>query len=248
MPRIVALTLLIVAMAAAPARASRAYGVLDPGTTLLTFTLDDEGLRTAALRTLVYCDEGDSFFFAANFRIGARPRHDDENLVPLGGLRYRIVADYGRGRDAFRWRGTLTVTRPGARKPRVHLTLRQADCGTEITRLATREPGVLYVGGTDDDEPVWFRVLPEAIEWVAGYGVACGRSGFMEGLHEDLVPRTGLATFGRDGLIGGFDDGQAVDIHGEIGPAEATGIQRITGSDAGRRCDTKERPWRAVTG
>ena len=58
-----------------------------------------------------------------------------------------------------------------ARKPRVHLVLRESDgfsdCATELTRLARREPGVLYTGATDDDEPVWLR-SPEGVEWVAG--------------------------------------------------------------------------------
>jgi hypothetical protein len=252
MSRIAAVALIVIAAFATPAHASRAYGVLDPGTTLLTFAVDDGTVRSAAVRTLVRCDDGDSFAFAANFRIAARPRHDEENLVPLGGLRYRVVADYGRGRDLVRWRGTLSVSRPEARKPRVHFTLRQSDevstCTAEITRLARREPGVLYTGGTDDDEPVWLRVRPEGVEWVAGYGVGCGRTGFMEGLHEDLLPLTTATTFGRGGLIGGFEGDRSVDAHGVLGPSEASGIQRVTGSDGGRRCDTKERPWRAVTG
>ena len=141
------------------------------------------------------------------------------------------------------------MTRPEARKPRVHLTLRSSGgCSTVIDRLARREPGVLYAGGTDDDEPVWFRVLPEGVEWVAGYGVGCGASSFMEGLHEDLVPLTGPATFGRDGLIGGFESDRSVDVRGTFASAQATGTQRVTGAVDGRRCDTKERAWRAVSG
>ena len=252
MARIVVIALIALAACAAPAEASRAYGVLDSGTTLLTFALDDGGVRSAAVRTLVHCDDGDEFFFAANFRIGARPRHDDENLVPLGGLRYRVVADYGRGRERVRWRGTLSVTRPEARKPRVHFTLRLFDeistCSTEIDRLARREPGVLYTGGTDDDEPVWLRILPEGVEWVAGYGVGCAPDGFMEGIHEDLLPLTSATTFGRDGLVGPFGKGRSVDVRGTLGPSQADGIQRVTETGEFRRCDTKERPWHAVTG
>jgi hypothetical protein len=252
MVRIVAIALLATTLLAAPAHASRAYGVLDPGTTLLTFALDGSTLRSAAIRTLVGCDDGDSFFFAANFRIGARPRHDDENLVPLGGLRHRVVADYGRGRDAVRWRGTLSVTHPEARKPRVHLTLRERDrfstCTAEIDRLARREPGVLYTGGTDDDEPVWLRILPEGVEWVAGYGVGCKPEGFMEGIYEDLLPATSPTTFGRDGLVGPFQDGRSVELRGTLGPSQAEGIQRVTETGEFRRCDTKERSWVAVTG
>ena len=103
---LVAVALVALAVLAPPARADRAYGVLDPGTTLLTFALDGDAVRSAAVRTWVDCGEGDGFFFAANFRIGARPRHGDENLVPVGDLRYRVVAEYGRGRNLYRWRGT----------------------------------------------------------------------------------------------------------------------------------------------
>jgi hypothetical protein len=247
----IALALALLALTAAPAHASRAYGVLTPGETLLTFEIQGNALNAAALRTLVYCDDGESFFWAANFKIARRAGHGDDYLVPLGGMRYRIVADYGRGSDAVHWRGTLSVTRPDAPKPRVHLTLRQSDavstCGFELLRLARHEPGVLYTGGTDDDEPVWLRRLPEGIEWVAGYGVECRPHGFMEGLHTDLVPLTSPTTFGRSGLIGGFDD-RAVELGGEFLASEASGTQRIVGADGDNRCDTKGRAWHAVSG
>jgi hypothetical protein len=255
----IALALALLALTAQPAYAGRAYGVLVPGQSLLTFEVDGNTLRAAAARLTLFCDDGDSFAFAANFKIGRPTRHDEEFLVPRrsrpGTLRHWIVADWGRGRDRIVLRGRLTVTRLQARKPRVHLFLRASDrigdCVGELTRLARREPGVLYTGGTDDDEPVWLRRLPDGVEWVAGYGAACRPFGFMEGFHEDFVPLTGANTFGRGGLIGGFQSGdyeQSVALGGTFAPAAATGTQRLVGTERDNRCDTKERRWRAVTG
>ena len=128
---------------------------------------------------------------------------------------------------------------------------RYSDCAIELTRLARREPGVLYTGATDDDEPVWLRRLPEGVEWVAGYGHGCRPDGFMQGLHADFLPWTGPSTFGRQGLIGGFRSGdfaQSVELGGELSPATAQGVQRLVGDDGRNRCDTKGRAWHAVTG
>jgi hypothetical protein len=250
--RIVVALVVLLLLCAPPAHAGRAYGVLTPGESLLTFELRGPRLVSAAVRLTVFCDDGESFSWAANFKLAKRPGRNDEYLVPLGGTRYRIVADYGRGQDLERWRGTLSVSRLDARKPRVHLVLHESDeistCRAELTRLARREPGVLYTGGTDDDEPVWARILPEGVEWVAGYGVGCGARGFIEGFHTDLLPQASPTTFGRDGLIGGFDDDRAVEVHGVLGRAEAFGTQRVTGVDGDSPCDTKDRRWRAVTG
>jgi hypothetical protein len=254
----IALALVLLALTAQPAYAGRAYGVLVPGDSLLTFEVEGNTLRAAALRASLGCDDEDSIEFAANFKIARRTHRGEEYLVPLrsrpGTLRHRIVAEWFSGRDRMSWRGTLTVTRLEARKPRVHLLLRESDrysdCVVELTRLARREPGVLYTGGTDDDEPVWLRRLPEGVEWVAGYGSPCRPDTFMQGFHEDLLPLTG-ATFGRSGLIGGFHgDGydQSVALTGTLAAAEATGTQRLVGDDGLNHCDTKERRWRAVTG
>jgi len=255
----IALALVLLALSAGPAYAGRAYGVLVPGEALLTFELEGEQLRAAALRTTVECDDGGTFDFAADFELRGRPRVGHSYLLPLrsqpGTLRRRITADWYRVRDRLRWRGTLTVSRLSARKPRVHLVLRASDrygeCVTELTRLARREPGVLYTGATDDDEPVWLRRLPEGVEWVAGYGNVCRPEGFMQGLHDDFLPWTSVSTFGRPGLIGGFHSGdftQSVELSGQISPTIATGNQRLVGDDGLNRCDTKGRAWHAVTG
>ncbi len=255
----IALVLVLFALTAEPAYAGSAYGVLVPGETLLTFDLDGDHLRAAALRTTLECDDGGTFDFAADFELGGRSRLGHSYLRPLrsqpGTLRRRITADWYRGRDRALWRGTLTVTRLGARKPRVHLVLREtdrfSDCAVELTRLARREPGVLYTGATDDDEPVWLRLLPEGVEWVAGYGQGCRPERFMEGLHADFLPWTSPITFGRAGLIGGFRSGdyaQSIELDGVVSGAIAGGTQRVVGDDGRNHCDTKGRAWHAVTG
>ena len=63
----IALVLVLFALTAEPAYAGSAYGVLVPGETLLTFDLDGDHLRAAALRTTLECDDGGTFDFAADF-------------------------------------------------------------------------------------------------------------------------------------------------------------------------------------
>ncbi len=253
---IVLLVLTIVLLAAPPAHAGRAYGVLSPGASLLTFEVEGDALNAAALRLSLGCDDGESIEFAANFRFSRPDRDGDAFLIRerarRHALRYRIFAQWGRGRDAWHWRGSLTVRRLDERKPRVDLVLREFDristCETRITRLARNEPGVLYTGGTDDDEPVWLRRLPSGVEWVSGFGTECGDDDFMDGLYADFLPLSGPDAFGRAGLVGGFQAaGREVEVglDGVLGPAEAAGTLRLR---AARDCDTGERRWRAATG
>ena len=86
------------------------------------------------------------------------------------------------------------------------------------------------------------------MEWVSGFGTACGADGFMEGIHADFLPLTGAATFGRDGLIGGFQtDGRRSRSSSadSSAPAEASGTPAPAG---GPRLRHEGRRWRAVTG
>jgi hypothetical protein len=253
---IVLLALAIVVLAASPAHAGRAYGVLSPGASLLTFEVEGGALKAAALRLTLSCDDGESIDFAANFRFSRPDRGGDAFLIRerarRNALRYRIFSQWGRGLDAWHWRGMLRVSRLDERKPRVHLMLREFDrtstCEARITRLARNEPGVLYTGGTDDDEPVWLRRLPSGVEWVNGFGTECGDDDFMQGLYADFLPFDGPESFGRAGLIGGFQVAGreiAVGLGGVLGPSQADGTLRLR---AARDCDTGERRWRAATG
>ena len=108
---IVLLALAILLMAAPAAQAGGAYGVLTPGSSLLTFEVEGNALRAAALRISLPCEDEGAVTFAANFTLARAARNGDEFLLrersQRGTLRYRIHADWGRGRDLWRWRGTL---------------------------------------------------------------------------------------------------------------------------------------------
>jgi hypothetical protein len=254
-----ALALALLALTAEPASAGRAYGVLDPGRALLTFEVDGDALRAAALRMPLPCEEGGQIDFAAKFRIAPRGR---QVLIPLrserGTLRHRIHVVWGSGRDRLTFAGTFVVTHLADRKPHVRLVLRAEDCTGWLQRPARNEPGVLYTGATDDDEPVWLRRLPDGVEWVSGFGTACRPRGFVEGLHADMLPLAGPNGFGWTELVDGYSSGFYQDLYGlsvqlagTFGPDAAAGELRIVargGDWQADRCDTGKRTWRAVTG
>lgn len=254
------------------AQANRTYGAFDPVQSLLTFEVSDTGreIRAATVRMWLYCPEGYySFQYPATFAVVRRPdlaraRNRDFLIVrrSVGGeLHARIRAVWGTATDHSTYSGTLTVSRVRARSARVHLVIRSAysrdrheRCRGELDLPAKRDPGVLYVGATDDDEPVWVRRVGKNVEWLSGFGTGCKPHGYTEGIHADLVAMTSPTAFGWRGMVDGFwnGDGDLVDlsvhIAGTLGPRQASGTFRVVGTRAGGRgrCDTGWRKWRAA--
>lgn len=258
-------------MLASPASAGRAYGAFNPFTELLTFELSDSrtAIRAAALRAQPQCGGGWATWYGANFTITRRhpsPAVRDRSFLirqraPLGTLRYAIWARWGSARSYETFSGSLTVSRIRARSARVRLVIRSVPhpdpsdtCALALTMRAQRQPRVLYVGVTDDDEPVWVRRQTEnSVEWISGYGTDCEPRGFMENIHVNVAGMTSPRTFGWPQLVAGFrhDDWRlSVHLGGTFEALRARGTLRIVGSggpeDAGR-CDTGVRRWTAVS-
>lgn len=260
----VAIVVVVAAWLTPAAAANRAYGRLDAvQQELFTFELADAGaqVRAATVRMWMDCDQDYGFQYVAPFALTGHGRGDF--LIRRGPGRYRVRAVWPDGRDRLTFDGTLTITAVRSRYARVHLVLRSVRrsdrsdrCRGEFVGTARRAPGVLFAGATDDGEPVLLRRRGHWIDWVAGYGTPCRPSGFMEGLHADLVERTSPTAFGWPELMAGFSAGedtsrfaQSVQLSGTIDGALAAGTFRIAGSSAADPavvCDTGVRHWRAV--
>ena len=134
-------------------------------------------------------------------------------------------------------------------------------CRFDGTLRAERDPGTLYVGATDDDEPVMVRRNDDGtgVEWLSGFGTDCEPEGFMQGIHtSDLGLDPTDDTFGTEGLQAGepfdpFGTGeyeQSVAIGGQLESDRAGGIFRmVANGDTGpaETCDTATRRWRAIS-
>jgi hypothetical protein len=260
--------------AAPPASANRAYGAFDPVEQLLTFEVSDSGrqIRAATGRLWLECDQDYSFQTTSTFTIvprGAKASARNRFLLIAGRarhgeLRYRLLAVWGTRRRHTTYTGFLRISRLADRSAHVQLMVRSVSsldrtdrCAGQISRGARREPGVLFVGATDDDEPVWVRRDGDRVEWLNGCGAPCrGSDEFMEGIHADWIAMTSATTFGWPALIDGFSIGsdealvsQSVQVAGTLDSNTATGTLQIVGRPigSGARCDTGVRHWRAVS-
>src|SRR5690606_22263596 len=78
-------------------------------------------------------------------------------------------------------------------------------CSLRQTFRAQREPGRLYVGAADDGEPVWARLQADSVAWYSGFGTTCYPEGYMEGIHANVLSRSGDSNvFGWPELVDGF--------------------------------------------
>ena len=254
----------ILLVSATPAHASRSYGAFGPFNRLITMRTTDraDALQTAAMRVETKCAKGG---YVVDFtdplkvinRIGVRAPASTAALIrqraPRGTLRYALSDRWEQARIT----GSLTLTRITARSARVRIIVQIAftedTCRTDSTLKARRERGVLYVGATDDHEPVWVRrQTPDSVEWIAGFGTDCQPRGFMEGLHTNALAMNTPTAFGWPQLMDGFgyfDFTQQVQIAGTFAGPRATGSFHIVGSggpDNAERCDTGPRTWTAT--
>jgi hypothetical protein len=261
------LGLLVLALALpSAAQANRAYGAFNPFSDLITFQLSNDGreIKALALRMELDCGDGFVFLWAANYRLARR--------APSAGVRDRntLVAERGtpKGRLTARWgedltfTGKVAVTRVKAGSARLRLTLATTldgdRCATTLNLRAQRKPGTLFVGVTDDDEPVWVRKQGNSVEWLSGYGVACSPKGFMEGIHTNALGMEADGSFGWPELLDGFQYSpggatpfdQSVQISGTLDDNRASGVLQIMGTggpDDAESCDTGKRKWTALS-
>ena len=266
--------LVVVALAAAfpaAARADRSYGAVGSGGgDLVTLRLSDSGrsLRALTLRVELHCLQGGVTPFAGTLRVvdrlPARIRNRGlaiRRRAGRGTVVARLRARYGSKRSHVDYMGSLRIDRIGARSARLRLTLLSIDtdyptdpCGASLRLGARRAPGVLYVGATSDEEPIWLRrQTATSLEVVAGYGNACKPTGWMEGLFFDAPPLAPDGAFGWPqetdfGVRNGF--GTRGTFSGRIDGARATGSLRLIGTGGpprAKRCDTGVRTWRATS-
>lgn len=266
----------VLALSAMPASADRAYGGYEPrGEELVTFTLSEGAVprvRAMTVRMRLGCALEYAYEFAATFSVVRRLPHPvprNRNLLVLepskrGTAHARIRAIWGTKRSHLTWIGTLSVARADERGASLRIRLRSVAsddrddrCYGELRLRARREPGVLYVGATDDDEPVWFRREGDVVEWLSGFGTPCRPSGFFEGIHADAILTSSPTAFGWPGLVDGFSHGEfnwlyAVSAHvqGQVEGDRARGTLRLVGSGGtaqADRCDTGVRHWTAVS-
>jgi hypothetical protein len=267
-----ALAAVFSAFAAAPAAANRAYGAFKPFSDLLTFEVSDSGreLRAATMRVVLDCGDGYVTEWAATFTISRRaprPGARNRNVLVIeraaaGRLRARIVARWGTASDYRDYTGRLELWALKDRSARVRVTLDAVDSGVDgdhcrarLTLRAQREPGVLYVGATNDDEPVWVRRQGNSVEWLSGFGADCKPKGFMEGIHTNALAMAEATAFGWPDLVDGFQYlgydkpfSLSVQIAGRFSGERASGTARFLGAGGPRdadSCDTGALTWRA---
>lgn len=270
--RLAVLTLLALALLATPAHAAnRAYGAFEPFTDLFTLELSDDGreLRAVALRIELDCGDGFVFPWSASLKASRRTaaatvRNRNTLVVKRGTTVGRLSGRWGTRAAYYEYTGTIALTKVKARTARVKVALKQTDstgeerpCRLNRTLDAQREPGVLFVGATDDEEPVWARLQGNSVAWISGFGVECKPEGFMQGLHMNAAALNDATSFGWPDPLEGFQYipygqepyAQAVQINGTLNGSRASGTFRIIGSGGPQNaesCDTGVRKWRAL--
>lgn len=278
MKRLLTLTLLTLLAFVSPsvAEANRGYGAFEPYEDLAVFQTSDDGreLRSLTMRVELNC--GDDYVYGWVINVKARRGALSDNtrdrnalVVKRGSLRGKIAGRFGSRRDYAEYTGTVVVSNVREHTARIKVSLLRTEsldrsdrCRFDGTLQAEREPGRLFVGATDDDEPVWVRVKEDgaSVEWLSGYGVGCEPEGFMQGVHTNSVALADdAATFGSEELVSGFtfdpfgtgDYDQSLQIAGRLESDRASGTFRMvadggTGGPA-ESCDTGTRRWRAIS-
>jgi len=277
MRRLPTLTLLLLATLLAPsaAHANRGYGAFEPYEDLAVFQTTDDGRELRSLTVRVQLDCADDSVDGAVFDLRARrgalspsTRGRSALVVKRGSLRGKLTGRHGTRRNFYEYTGTIVVSDvrdDGARAKLSLLRTASLDssdrCRFDGTLRAERDPGTLYVGATDDDEPVMVRRTDDGagVEWLSGFGTDCHPEGFMQGIHtNDLGLDAADDTFGTEGLQAGptfdpFGTGeyeQSVAIGGQLESDRADGSFRmVANGDTGpaETCDTGTRRWRAIS-
>jgi hypothetical protein len=277
MKRLLTLSLLTLLALVAPsaAHANRGYGAFEPYEDLAVFQTSDDGreLRAITRRLQLHCNDDSTFGWvadvkAARGRLSPDTRFRNRLVVKRGSLRGRLSGRFGGRTDYAEYTGTITVShvREGSARVKVSLlrteSLNRSDrCRFDGTLQAERDPGRLFVGATDDDEPVLVRVKEDnaSLEWLSGYGVDCEPEGFMQGIHTDSVALDPDAfTFGSEELVPGFtfdpfgtgDYAQSLQFAGRLESDRASGTFQMlaeAGPGPAETCDTGTRRWRAIS-
>ena len=277
MRRLPTLTLLLLATLLAPsaAHANRGYGAFEPYEDLAVFQTTDDGreLRSLTMRVEMTCDDDHTYGWVADVKasrgaLSPSTRGRNRLVVKRGSLRGKLTGRFGTRRDYAEYTATIAVSDVREDSARIKVSLLRTEsldrsdrCRFDGTLRAERDPGTLFVGATDDDEPVMVRRRGDGtgVEWLSGFGTDCDPEGFMQGIHtNDLALADDADTFGTEGLQAGaafdpFGTGeyeQAVQIAGRLESDRASGTFRMLATgDTGpaESCDTGTRRWRAIS-
>ncbi|MDA0180202.1 hypothetical protein OJ997_07845 [Solirubrobacter phytolaccae] len=277
MKRLLTLTLLILLALLTPAAAdaNRGYGAFDPYEDLAVFETSDDGreLRSLTMRVEMRCSDDYVYRWVVNVKarrgaLSANTRDRNALVVKRGTLRGKLTGRFGTRRDYAEYTGSIVVSNVRENSARLKVSLLRTEsldrddrCRFDGTLRAERDPGTLFVGSTDDDEPVSVRLTEDGtgVEWLSGYGTDCDPEGFMQGIHIGTVALNDDATtFGSDELVPGFEYDpfgtgtfeQSIQIGGQLESDRASGTLRIFatgGPDDADACDTGTRRWRAIS-
>lgn len=277
MKRLLTLTVLALLALIAPsaAHANRGYGAFSPYEDLAVFQTTDDGreLRAVTMRLQLDCNDDSTFGWVADVKaarggLSPNTRFRNRLVVKRGSLRGKLTGRFGGRTDYAEYTGTITVSNVREDSARVKVSLLRTEslnrhdrCRFDGTLQAERDPGRLFVGATDDDEPVLVRVKEDgaSVEWLSGYGTDCEPEGFMQGIHTDSVALDPAAfTFGSEELRSGFtfdpfgtgDYAQSLQIAGRLESDRAAGTFRMlaeAGPGPAETCDTGTRRWRGIS-
>ncbi|RKQ87229.1 hypothetical protein C8N24_5249 [Solirubrobacter pauli] len=277
MRRLPTLTLLLGLTLLAPsaAHANRGYGAFEPYEDLAVVQTSDDGreLRSLTLRVQMACDDDRTYGWVADVKaargaLSPSTRGRNRLVVKRGSLHGKLVGRFGNRRDYAEYTGRIVVSDVREDSARVKVSLLRTErldpsdrCRFDGTLRAERDPGTLYIGATDDDEPVIVRRHDDGtgVEWLSGFGTDCDPEGFVQGIHtDDLGLSPDDDTFGTEGLeaAGTFDPfgtgeyERWVAIGGRLEADRAAGIFRLVANGDGgpaETCDTAIRRWRAIS-
>jgi hypothetical protein len=267
----------LLAFAATPVvSASRSYGALHivksdglSGVMVLRISDDGRHLTAAALRVNLRCViSGALADLSGPVQIVKRRppvarRNRAVFLVrqagPPGTLRYRVYHRKRAGRRTSRISGSLTLSRLTARAVRVRLrlrhTTRREDCQRNLMLRGQRDPGTLYVGATNDQEPVWLRRLSaDRARWIAGYRAECTPGGVVsQGVFPATFVLSSPTVFSFRQAYTGIERFYLAEVTGAFTANQAAGTFRLHASFIGDpagptpqlyECDS-QRTWRA---
>jgi hypothetical protein len=268
----------LLAFAATPvASASRSYGALHivksyglSGVMALRISDDGRHLTAAALRVKLGCvSSGALEHLAGPVQIvKRRPPFARRNRAVFlvrqagspGTLRYRVYHRQGAGRRTSTISGNLTLSRLTARALRVRLRLRHTTrrerCQRNLLLRGQRDSGKLYVGATNDHEPVWLRrQSADRARWIAGYKAECTpNDAVWQGLFAETFALSSPTAFSFRRGYPGTEIFYLAEITGAFTANQAAGTFRLHVSMIGHpaigrtpqvyECDS-QRTWRA---
>lgn len=189
------------------ASAGRYYGAQRSLAGLAVMRISDDArhLTDAAVRVWPMCPDRRHIELAAPVRVVSRWPVDAANarmiyLVRVaseddGQLRYHLHHQRGGGSPVRT--GTLTLSRVtgGSLRLTVQVELRPHKTPCKVILTARRSPGTLYVGSSDQAEPVWVERKGANVRFLAGYNAACSPSGHGGGVLGAMAPSTTPTTF-----------------------------------------------------